>query len=395
MFTKIQTRIDGSQLVALLVLAILVAGCSSSSSPVAPVAKPAGPTVAGRLQAALDQAVSGGLPGAALAVRGDDFSFDGVAGVEDIATAVPLTRNHRFYLGSIGKTYTAVATIRLAADGLLSLDDPITRWLPAAIGDRIPGGDAISIRSLLNHTSGIVDFRADEWDAAFIEDPTIHWANSDVLPLFLDKPLGFLPTTDYAYSNSNYVLAALIAEQASGLAMQDLVRNYIIAPLGLQDTAHGYEAQGLANFAHGYLDGFGDIIDTAPWYNHYGIADGGMQSSAADLAAFVRQVLNGDSVLNDPQRAEFLKPSGAGNPPSIYGLGIEIIAGKNPESYIYQHAGKNEGYQALFIHMATPTESLTVSLCVSASVGDYDILYEQLNGAVMDILADVELLPGV
>lgn len=391
MITKIHTLGLRSDLVALIALATLFAGCHSSNS--LPVT-PAEPTAAARLQAVLDQAVAAGLPGAALAVRSDNFSFDGVAGVEEIATAVPLNVNHRFYLGSVGKTYTAVAVVRMAADGMLDLDDPITRWLPAAVTDRIPSSDAITIRSLLNHTSGIVDFRGDAWDEAFIADPRPQWANSDVLPFFLDMPLNFVPTTDYGYSNSNYVLAALIAESASGLPIQDLIRNYIIAPTGLQDTAHGYEAQGLPSFAHGYLDAYGDIIDTAPWYSHYGVADGGMQSSAADLAEFAREVLSGDTMLNDTMRAEFLTPSGVGNPSSIYGLGIQIIAGPNPESFVYQHVGKNEGYQAFFAHITSASESTTVSLCVSASVGDYDILYEQLNSAVMEVLTDFDLIPG-
>ncbi|MDH5303972.1 MAG: beta-lactamase family protein, partial [Gammaproteobacteria bacterium] len=182
----------------LLLLAILTslnAGCSPSGQRVDAVPEPE-LTVAERLQAVLDQAVADGLPGVALAIMGDDISFTGVAGLADVASAAPLTDNHRFYLASIGKTYTSVAFVRLAADGLLRLDDPITDWLPDSITDRIPFADAITVRSLLNHTSGIFDYQNDgddgaEWEAAFIPEPARQWMNTDVLPFFLDQPLNF------------------------------------------------------------------------------------------------------------------------------------------------------------------------------------------------------------
>ncbi len=378
-----------------LLLCTLFAGCNSSSSSVP--AMPAEPTVAERLQAALDQAVFDGLPGAALAVRSDDFSFDGVAGVEELATAVPLTVRHRFYLASVGKTYTAVAIVRLAADGLLNLDDPITRWLPAGITDRIPFGDAIRIRHLLNHTSGIFDYQddADEWLLdAFLPDPARHWSNADVLPYFLDRPSHFAPGTNAGYSDSNYVLAGMIAEAASGLPIQSIVRNYLIAPLGLQDTVQGYEAQGLPDFVHGYVEWDGDLLDVFPWYSHYGVTDGGVQASVSDLATFLREVLTGDTVLDDAMRAELLTASGLGNPPSVAGLGIDIVPGTTAGSAVYSSQGQDAGSRAEVFHFTSAESDLTIALAASASLGSYDILYERFHDAVVEILSNAELIPG-
>ncbi len=359
---------------------------------------PPGTTVAGRLQEVLDQAVVDGLPGAALAIRGDNFKFDGVAGVEDLATAVPLSVNHRFYLASVGKTYTAVAIVRMAADGLLDLDDPITRWLPLEITDRIPSGDAISIRNLLNHTSGIFDYQddAEEWlFDAFLPDPARDWTNADVLPYFLDKPSHFLPGTDFSYSDSNYVLVGMIAEAAGGMPIQDLIRNYIVSPLGLQDTVHGYEAEGLPNFIHGYVELDGNLLDVYPWYSHYGVTDGGIQSSVADLAEFVRDVLTGDGVIDDRMRAELLTPSGVGAPPSIAGLGIDIAPGATTGNFVYFNQGQDGGSRAEFFHFTSAEASVTVALSVSASRDGYDILYQQFFDAVLEILSDAEMIPGV
>jgi D-alanyl-D-alanine carboxypeptidase len=377
----------------LLVLAILTslnAGCSSSQQRVAPEPEV---SFAERLQAVLDQAVADGLPGVALAIIGADVSFTGVAGLEDTASATPLSKDHRFYLASIGKTYTSVAIVRLAGDGLLHLDDPITDWLPVSITDRIPSADAISVRNLLNHTSGIFDYQNDgddgaEWEAAFIPDPERQWMNADVLPFFLGRPLNFQPGTDYRYSNSNYVLAALIAEAASGLSIQDVVRYYVLDPLELRDTLHGFEAVGIPGLAHGYFGYQGDIVDIYPWYSHYGVGDGGIQASAADLAMFARRILTSDVVLDDTLRAEFLEPSAAGDPPSTVALGIEVIQGETPDVIIYASGGKDPGARADVIHLQTAEQSITIALCASAAFDEFDILYDNFTQAVFEVLGN-------
>ena len=115
MMYKIETLRKLVRIVGLAFIGSAIFGCNSSNDD--PLVEIPQPTLTERLQTVLDQAVTDGLPGVALAVRADDVSFTGVAGVEDLVTAVPLTVNHRFYLASVGKTYTAVAMLRLAADG--------------------------------------------------------------------------------------------------------------------------------------------------------------------------------------------------------------------------------------------------------------------------------------
>lgn len=394
MTTNIRTFGIRSKLAGLLILGAMMTGCGSSNSS---TTLPAVPTVAEKLQAAVDQAVADGLPGAALSIRGDNFDFDGIAGVEEIATAVPLTVNHRFYLASVGKTYTAVAIVRLSADGYLDLDDPIAHWLPASVTNRIQFGNDMTVRQLLNHTSGVFDYQddADEWlFNAFLPDPDRHWTNADVVPYFLDKPSHFAPGTDARYSDSNYVLAGMIAEAASGLPIQEVIRNYIIVPLGLQNTVHGYEGEGLPDFTHGYVELDGDLLDVYPWYNHYGVSDGGMQASVSDLAEFAREILMGDAILDDAMRAELLTASGIGSPPSIAGLGIDIADGVTAGNVVYSTQGQDAGSRAEFFHYTLAGTSLTIAFSASASLGDYDILYQQFHDAVLEILNEADLLPS-
>ena len=114
---------------------------------------------------------------------------------------------------------------------------------------------------------------------------------------------------------------------------------------------------------------------------------------AGDVADFVRGVLTSDSVLDASMRAELLTPSGVGSPPSIYGLGIEIVAGPTLGSFGYQHAGKNPGARADYLHMTSSSESITIAWCASAAFGDYDAWYEGFVLSVLEVLDDADLLP--
>ena len=392
MYNKYVKKLSPGRMLLIALLTSCIIGCGSSNKS---AGDPTEPTLSERLQSVLDTAVDDGLPGVALAIRGDNVEFSGVAGVEDLATAVPLTPNHRFYLASVGKTYTATTIVRMAADGLLNLDDPITTWLPAEITDRIPSSDVITIRSLLNHTSGIFDYQDDssEWLLnAFIPDPNRHWTDADILPYFLDRPLHFEPMTNVRYGDSNYVLAGLIVEAASGLPIQDAIRNYALAPLGLQDTAHGFEAIGLPNFVHGYVVLEGELLDVYPWYSHYGVSDGGMQASAADIADFVRAILTTDNVLDDAMRSELLTPSGVGNPPSALALGIDVFVGVDPDTIDYWNAGRDAGSRSEFHHVDMAGSSVTIAMVASASLEDYEALFQQLKQSVVDVLIDEAVL---
>lgn len=379
----------------IILFAVTLAACNSSQSNPPRVIETG---VAERLQAALDQAVADKLPGVGLSIRGEALDFDGVAGVENLATVTPITSEHRFYAASIGKTYTAVAAVRMAADGLLSLDDPITLWLPTSVTDRIPSSSSITIRTLLNHTSGLFDFHNDndDWNTAFLfGDPNRHWTNADIVPYLFDKPLHFEPATDYRYSDSNYVLAALILEAASGLSIQDVIRYYVIAPLGLQQTVHGVEATGLPGFIHGYVEYEGQILDVYPLYSHYGLSDGGIQTSVADLAEFVHAMLTTDSVLSEAMRAELLTPPEIGARPSTVALGVALDGQHAPDYVRYFNAGKDVGSRADFHHLTFANQSLTIAFSASASLGDYDFWYEELVQAVFNILYDAGVTPAV
>jgi len=330
------------------------------------------------LQFLLDAAVREGLPSVSLRVEGPGIDFQGAAGVADLLTGEPLTTNHAIYAASLGKTFTATVALQLCEEGRLGLDAPISTWLPAEVTKRILSSEGITLRHLLSHTSGLIDYMNDEkaWGSEFIKDPRRHWLHSDILPYLYDKPLLFEPGNDFHYSNSNYILVGLIIEQAIGQPLHGLIRKRILAPLGLQRTFNGHEAVRSEKHTHGYFKRRGPVVDTYPWYSHYGLADSGILSTPGELALFLRTLFTTEGLLSKNMQAEMLSVSGLGHPPSPYGMGI--IVEWNP---------CDPGYQADMMYF--PELDLTVVLAANASLGKANSIYERLLDAVVEITQDV------
>ena len=345
-----------------------------------------------QFQAALDEAVSKGLPGVSVRIAGRNIDFSGSAGITDFDNREPVTEQSRFYVASVGKTFLAATMVQMASDGIFALEDPITRWLPGSVTERIPSSERMTIRMLLNHTTGIFDFQndSDEWDNEFFygSGPQRHWTQEDALPFFLDKPLHFEPGTNYSYSNSNYILAAMIVETATEAGVENAIRNRIIEPLGLTHTLHGQEAAGIPGLVHGYVLDEGDRFDVHPWYSHFGLADGGIQTTADDLAEFILGLLKSDKVLDDAMRQEMLQPSLLGTPPSHYGLGISIKPLLQASEVLYTHSGKDPGYQAEMLYFEE--KETVITLCASGSFDEYDEIAQELMLTLFTLLEELQ-----
>ena len=342
-----------------------------------------------RLQSLLDAAVEHGLPGVSLRVKGPGIDFQGAAGVADLITGEPLTTNHVMYTASLGKTFTAVVALQLCDEGRLVLEAPITRWLPGDVTKRIPSSGQITLRHLLSHTSGLIDYLNDDkhWRSDFVRDPHRQWTHSDVVPYLYHKPLLFEPGTDYDYSNSNYILVGLIIEQLSGQPVHTLIRKRVLEPLGLQHTFNGNETVSSENRAHGYINRRGRIIDTYPWYSHSGLADSGIHSTPGELALFIKALFNTEVILSKTMRMEMTKVSKSGRPPSDYGMGIYVQ--RNPWGAghrWYTHDGIDPGYQADMMYL--PDLDLAIVISANASQGRADFIYEKLITAVVQFALD-------
>ncbi|MET8248731.1 serine hydrolase domain-containing protein [Streptomyces sp. NPDC005202] len=196
-------------------------------------------------QRAIDAAVAAGVPGVTIEVRDADGVWKSAAGVGDLKTGAPRGKNDRFRVTGITDTFVATVLLQMEAEKKLSLDDTVEHWLPGVVTGNGNDGSAITVRQLLNHTSGLFDYLADEeYGATYLKgDSYLQHRYDTVTPeqrlkvAFSHAPM-FKPGAGHWFSNTNDVLAALIIEKAGGRSYEDEVRRRIIEPLGLRATSN-------------------------------------------------------------------------------------------------------------------------------------------------------------
>jgi D-alanyl-D-alanine carboxypeptidase len=327
---------------ALLPLCPSPASASPTPTSPAPAATAAAENL--RLQALLDELVANGASGA-LAVVGDGrqiwYQSSGVARQSPPSS---LTTAARFRAGGVTKTFIATVTLQLVAEGRLRLTDPVERWLPGLV----PGGDAITLRMLLNHTSGLYDYTQDQVLAQWLyTQPTVGVTPRHLVDIATSYPPLFDPGQGWAYSNTDYIVAGMMLEAATGRSVHALVQDRILTPLRLSGTSFPAHARDIAGYhAHGYLlpDTPGgsqpDVTLLAPslfW------AAGALISTARDLREFYGALLGG-LLLPPAQQAELLSFV-AVTPVYGYGLGISVLRG--PCGTVWGHDGSVPGYITL------------------------------------------------
>ena len=292
---------------------------------------------------------AGAVPGASLLVMHEGVDVIrrgyGMANLEAGVEAGPAT-NYR--LASITKQFTAAAILLLAEDARLRLDDDVRAWLPS-----LPDATrTITLRHLLTHTSGVVDY--EDVMPALPEGKQLR--DADVLRILeAEDRLYFAPGSTYRYSNSGYALLALVVERASGQTFQDFLRQRIFVPLGMHDT-HALVAGGVAieHRAYGYSESGVGWARTDQSPTSAVLGDGGIYSSIDDLAKW-DAALYDDRLLGDESRRLAFAPATSTDDPDVaYGYGWRITGDS------VWHSGETIGFRNVIVRY--PTERLTVVL---------------------------------
>lgn len=347
--------------------------------------------VEARLQAILDSVVeSGATPGIMMRVDVPPLglSWSGAAGVANRETGEPLTRDNPVRIASNTKTFVAAATLRLWEEGGLGLDDPLSFYLPAPYAEILAGDgydlDAITIRHLLTHTSGLYDYAdRDLFIEAILADPVHRWTPAEQLELAVEwgDPYGE-PGEVYRYSDTGYVVLALVLEAAYGRPLADVLRELVgFEKLGLADTwmeTLEDPPPGAEDRAHQYM-GELDTYSWDPSLDLYG--GGGLVSTADDLATFMRALFIG-GVYRDAATADTMLttvsgaragPDLSGSPmvPGRYRMGVEVRDLGGLELYI--HTGFWGTLAAYF-----PNQDVAVAIAVT----------QQQSGALFRVFVD-------
>ncbi|MFT4294859.1 MAG: serine hydrolase domain-containing protein [Micropruina sp.] len=229
-------------------------------------------------------ATDNGFTGAIRVEAAGECLFEQAFGLADRAHGIPNTAETQFGMASGSKTFTALAVLSLVADGIMSLDDPARRWL----GTDLPQiDDAVTVRHLLGHRSGVGEYLDDDADLdAYLLPGSMHSYTSpeDFVPL-LDLPMQAEPGAEFFYNNGGFVLLGLLAQRASGVRYQDLVRQRVLRPAGLQrtDFLRSDELPGSAALGYLYPDSLRSNIFHLPIE---GSADGGAYITVGDARRF-------------------------------------------------------------------------------------------------------------
>ncbi|MGV9820714.1 serine hydrolase domain-containing protein [Nocardia xishanensis] len=247
-------------------------------------------------QSDLDRVVVvSGVPGAQLVVSGDFGEIQLNSGSGDLGTGAPFPDDAQVRIASNTKAFVAAVALQLVAEQRVDLDSPIDRYLPGVVTG--PGGDGqlITVRNLLQHTSGIPDY-LDQVDLDSVAGMQSYRPASELIRAALDRPSEFQPGTRWGYSNTNYLIIGSMIERVTGLPVGVEVTRRIILPLGLQNTYWPlYPLEQVVRGPHprNYLVNGNQRVDVTDIDPNWGLADGAMVATERDLNRFFMALVSG------------------------------------------------------------------------------------------------------
>ncbi|MEV4411374.1 serine hydrolase domain-containing protein [Catellatospora sp. NPDC049609] len=312
------------------------------------------------------------VPGAVVLIRTPEGTHQAIVGTTDIGARTPPALDTHFRIASNTKTMTAALITLLAQDGRLKFSDPVSAYVPD-----VPNGENITIADLLKMRSGLYGYtNAPELASAMDADLGRVWTPQEMLAIAFQRPPNFAPDADYEYSNTNYALLGLAAEEAGGRPLKAQFEDRLFGPLGLAQTSlpAATDVSLPAPYAHGYMyGGSAYALVDKPYpadvqaaaragtlrpidYTHqnpsYATAAGGAISTAADLATWIKALVTG-KVLNavfqrqwrdSPQVEDPARPDG-----QKYGYGISYQRFA-PNAAMYYHGGELPGFNSFMGH---------------------------------------------
>jgi D-alanyl-D-alanine carboxypeptidase len=288
------------------------------------------------LQALTRGLVQAGAPGALVYVRTPTGVRSAAAGLARLTPPLRMRASHRYWVASVTKSFISTVILQLEAEGKLRADDSVERWLPGLV----PNGTSITLRELLNHTSGLFGYSEDKrFREAILASPGRVWTPRELLAVAFSHPALFAPGTNWYYTDTNYILLGLVVEAVTGQKLAGELQSRIFGPLALDATSFPTGISIDGSFAHGYLGPAGSLIDMTAIDPSVAWAAGGIVSNARDLTKFYSSLLKGRLLpaaeLNDMK---------TGFPVvGVYGLGLQLASTKCGRAF--GHIGDFPGYR--------------------------------------------------
>ncbi|BCJ66144.1 serine hydrolase domain-containing protein [Polymorphospora rubra] len=323
--------------------------------------------------------------------RVGDRVWHGSSGSAELRGTLPVDAGGWFRIGSVTKTFTATVILQLVGERRIRLDDPVERWLPGLV----PDGDGITLRQLLDFTSGLHNYTDDLDLAEVARDRFRRWTPQEIVARATRHAPRFAPGTSRAYCNTSYILLGMVIAKVTGATYDTEVERRVLRPLGIRRTLVPGAADVLPEpHAHGYLVIGGRPLDVAAYDASHAGAAGGMVSTAGDLNRFFRALLTGE--LLRPAEMRLMQTVVPTTAPTVGGgLGIARVTLPNGAA-VWGKDGGTFGYYTFSFHTAQAYRQLTVS--VTDLTGARTRTHELLAGIAEvfgpEVPAAADLAPG-
>ncbi|MEU4707619.1 serine hydrolase domain-containing protein [Nocardia salmonicida] len=320
------------------------------------------------LQQTIEEIVDTGFVGLQLRVDDERGAWVGSAGRSVLDETAPPPINGRVRIGSNTKTFVATVVLQLVAEGKIALDTPAVDYLP-----RFALDPRITVRMLLQHTSGIFNFTGEVYEDGTTAPGVVAWGGKEwvdnrflthetdeLVRLALAKPARFEPGADWSYANTNYALAKLLIEAVTGRPLAEEMQRLILGPLGLSDTVVPETSTEIGGpHAHAYYRyddaGVEKTVDVSVQNPSWISSGGDMISTSKDLHTFISALLSG-KLLPAPLLAEMLTPE------DKVGYGLGVFVQKTATGTLITHNGGHGGHAALMYSTPDGAKTMTAAL---------------------------------
>jgi D-alanyl-D-alanine carboxypeptidase len=314
-----------------------------------PLVSPA--IIAREANAALEAACTPDGPGAAVLIaQGDQILYRNARGMANIELGVPLTTDSVFRIASVTKTFTAAMILKFAESGKLKLDDPLSTYLPD-----FPNAAGITIREMLNHTSGISDV---------VNTPTPGFSRrdlkaADLVAEIAKRPLDFAPGTQFRYSNAGFILLGAVIEKITGKTWYVAIQQQLLQSLGIIHTQFGAGPPIIPARAAGYsTNGSTHTVSNAAYINaSFPAAAGGLVSTLDDLHLWIRS-LNTGHVINAVSLQQMTTPPDLPGPHTSESYGLGMYLWRVRGLPFLGHSGDIDGFTSTAAYL--PNSDVTV-----------------------------------
>ncbi|MDP2040416.1 MAG: serine hydrolase domain-containing protein [Algoriphagus sp.] len=343
------------------------------------------------VQKKLHELVKLGVPGVVGGVKSGDLSWYSAAGFFRLEDKSPMKTCNLQYLQSISKTYLATSILQLKDQGKIDLDQPVSTYLPAELAAWIVQSDGMTVRMLLNHTSGIPEYNyLPEYISVLLQDPDHPFTPMDYMELIKGKRPDFEPGSKYSYRNSGYVLLALMMDHLTGDHAR-FIRKNIFEKVGLKNTFYRESPDYLekAELVDGYWDRHSNsILENSSFLQKQNvkklIGDDGIITTAEDAIHFLKELVEGR--LISPKSLSEMKTwanDAKGNPQYGLGLDLTILGGK--EAIGHSGGGLGAGSQLYYF----PVEKVYVFLAINLATVTGSPMHIQAEKVINELYLEI------